>query len=147
MSNYSEEQLALSKLRLENAESDYASAQIEFEHEHYKAANNRAYYCIFHAIRAVLALESVDYKSHSQLLGHFNKHYIHAGKFDVSHSKIISKANSLRTNSDYNDFFIATKDESAEAVSGAKVFLIAITAYLAEELSPITDESISVQDI
>jgi uncharacterized protein (UPF0332 family) len=137
---YSEEQLSLSKLRLENAESDCASAQIEFEHGHYKAANNRAYYCIFHAIRAILALECVDYKSHSQLLGHFNKYYIHTGKFDMSHSRIISKTNSLRANSDYNDFFIATKEESAEAISGAKEFLAAVTNYLAKELNPIADE-------
>jgi uncharacterized protein (UPF0332 family) len=127
---YKEEQFALSKLRLENAESDFSSAQIELEYEHYKAANNRAYYCIFHAIRAVLAFENTDFKSHAQLLGYFNKNYIHTGKFDITYSKIISKANSLRTSSDYNDFFRATREESEEVVESAHEFLVAVTQYL-----------------
>jgi uncharacterized protein (UPF0332 family) len=137
MPEYKEAQIALSTLRLENAKEDCESAALEYSRAHYKATNNRAYYSIFHAIRAVLALESVDFKSHGQLLGYFNKNYIHTGKFDVSLSKIISKANGLRTNSDYNDFFIATAEESSEAVEGAKIFLEAVTAYLANELNPV----------
>ena len=130
MRDYSAEQISLAKLRLGNAKEDCESAVLEFEQGHYKAANNRAYYCIFHAIRAVFSLENVDFKSHAQLIGYFNKNYIHTGKLDVSLSKIISEANGLRTNSDHNDFFVATAEESGEIVKGAKVFLKAITDFL-----------------
>ncbi|MDR1272477.1 MAG: HEPN domain-containing protein [Clostridiales Family XIII bacterium] len=135
MPEYKEEQSILAMLRIENAKEDCESAALEFGQAHYKAANNRAYYSIFHAIRAVLALESKDFKSHGQLLGYFNKNYIHKGKFDISLSKIISNANGLRTDSDYNDFFIATAEESENALEGARTFLDAVTVYLANELN------------
>ena len=130
MPEYTKEQTVLASLRLENAKNDYQAAQLAYDQGYFKAANNRAYYCIFHAIRAVLALESVDFKSHSQIIGYFNKNYIHTGLIDTELSKIINLANGLRTDSDYNDFFIATKEESSEVLLGAKRFIEAITAYL-----------------
>jgi uncharacterized protein (UPF0332 family) len=135
MFEYTKEQRSLTTLRLENAKEDLESAILEFGQSHYKAANNRVYYCIFHAIRAVLALESVDFKSHSKLLGYFNKNYIHTGKFDISLSKTISRASGLRTNSDYDDFFIATAEETEVIIHGAEAFLTAITTYLVKELN------------
>jgi uncharacterized protein (UPF0332 family) len=133
--HYKEEQIILAMLRLENAKEDCESAALEFGQAHYKATNNRAYYSIFHAIRAVLAIEGKDFKSHGQLLGYFNKNYIHTGKFDMALSKIISSANGLRTVSDYNDFFIATAEESANALEGARTFLDAAKVYLTNELN------------
>ncbi len=38
----------------------------------YKAANNRAYYSIFHSIRAILALEPIDFKRHKDVKLHKN---------------------------------------------------------------------------
>ena len=46
-----------SKHRLEQAKEDLFDAELCYKNHRYKAANNRAYYAIFHAIRAVLALE------------------------------------------------------------------------------------------
>jgi len=36
--------------------------------ESYRSAANRAYYAIFHAMRAVLALDGVDMKHHSGII-------------------------------------------------------------------------------
>ena len=47
----------LSKYRIEAAYEDYHAAVDLLKMGHYKVANNRAYYAIFHAMRAVLALE------------------------------------------------------------------------------------------
>ncbi|MCI8916070.1 MAG: HEPN domain-containing protein [Oscillospiraceae bacterium] len=37
----------------------------------YASANNRAYYAIFHAMGAVLALDEEDYKKHSAVIARF----------------------------------------------------------------------------
>ena len=49
--------------RIKNAESDLNAAGILFDAGEYKAANNRAYYAVFHAINAVHALDGKDRKS------------------------------------------------------------------------------------
>ena len=59
--------------------------------ESYRSAANRAYYAIFHAMRAVLALDGVDMKHHSGIISEFRKRYIKTGVFDASLSGLISK--------------------------------------------------------
>jgi len=46
------------------------------ENEDYASANNRAYYSIFHAMRAVLALEQKDFKKHSAVIAQFTQSYL-----------------------------------------------------------------------
>ena len=58
----------LAKHRIMNSNEDYLSAIDLVKGGHYKVANNRAYYSIFHAITAVLALEGIDFKKHSAVI-------------------------------------------------------------------------------
>lgn len=130
----SEQQVILSKLRLQSANEDHTTAKSLLHDGHYKAANNRAYYAMFHAIRAVLALESKDFKRHAQVMGYFNKEYIHAGHFEPHFFEIIKTASKSRTNSDYEDYYIATKEEANGNVSNAKLFLEAVESYIARRM-------------
>ena len=50
----------LSRYRFQKAEEMLASAKRDMEARDYASANNRAYYAIFHAMRAVLALDGED---------------------------------------------------------------------------------------
>ena len=50
--------------RLNVAREDLDTANLTFEAGQYRAANNRAYYSIFHTICAVLAKEGVAFKRH-----------------------------------------------------------------------------------
>lgn len=58
------------RYRLNVAREDLDAANLTFEAGQYRAANNRAYYSIFHTICAVLAKEGVAFKRHkyTQLL-------------------------------------------------------------------------------
>ena len=51
----------LSAYRFERAKKELISAKLEKENNNYYAANNRAYYAIFHAVRSILALDNVDF--------------------------------------------------------------------------------------
>ena len=59
------DQVDLSRYRLDKASEMLATARRDMNAEDYASANNRAYYCIFHAMRAVLALDGEDYQKHS----------------------------------------------------------------------------------
>ena len=66
MDNENRESLAL--YRLEKAKETLKSSIILLDEVgDYTSANNRAYYAIFYAIRAVLALEEIDFKRHKDL--------------------------------------------------------------------------------
>lgn len=56
------------RYRLERAREDLDAAQLLFSHERYRIANNRAYYSIFHALRAVLAFDQFDSSKHSGVI-------------------------------------------------------------------------------
>lgn len=62
--------VSLSNYRLEKAQQCCDSAKILYEAGDYKGAANRNYYCVFHAIRSVLALEGVDFKKHTAVLAY-----------------------------------------------------------------------------
>ena len=52
---HSEKAISLSKYRLEQALENLNSARKNLEIDELKTANNRAYYCVFHAMRDVIA--------------------------------------------------------------------------------------------
>ena len=85
---------------------------------------------MFHAMRAILALDNKDFKKHSAVISYFTQNYINTGAFNKDHSKIISKASRIRNASDYDDFYIANKAETKEQVESAKVFYDAVESYL-----------------
>lgn len=71
----------LAMARLERAKEELASAQFNYENKQYFVANNRAYYAIYRAMCACLALEFKAFKKHGQTIGAFNKDFIHVGIF------------------------------------------------------------------
>lgn len=95
----------LARYRLETAKQCIISAKALINISDYKGAANRSYYAIFHCMRSVLALVSIDFSKHSAVGAYFRKAYIKTGIFDVSMSDIISEAFDVRSDSDYNDYF------------------------------------------
>ena len=113
----------LSKYRLEKAKEDYRAAEELFKIELYKQSINRSYYAIFHAVRALLALEEVDFNKHAGVIGYFHQHYVKSGIFAKEFATILTNASMKRNQSDYNDFFTATPIETEEQLNSAKLFI------------------------
>ena len=125
-----EQKIEISKARFDHAKECLQDAKLLLASESYRSAAKRAYYAIFHAMRAVLALDGVDMKHHSGIISEFRKRYIKTDAFDTSLSGIISELSSVREGSDYNDFFIVSKAETIQQVQAAEEFLTEIQAYL-----------------
>lgn len=120
--------------RLERAKEEYETAIILYDTGRYRAANNRAYYSIFHAMRAVLAFDGYDSKKHSGIIAVFRKDYIKTGIFDIGLSNIIGTASEIRNASDYEDMFIADKQDTLLQIQNAKIFLDEISCYVKKRL-------------
>lgn len=108
-------------------------AKLMFEHGRYKNALNRAYYAIFHAIRAVNAMDQFDSSKHSGVISHFNQFYVKTEIFPKEASKIITLAAENRERADYLDFFVASKEDAQNQIERAERFLDWIEAYLQQE--------------
>jgi len=125
-----ENRKALSRFRLEQAIECLKVAEILADTNHYKDAANRSYYCIFHSMRAILALDGFDSKKHSGVISAFRRGYIKTGKFLPHFSDVIRDAFNIRTDSDYEDFYFVTKPEVIEQLESAKIFLEAVEKYI-----------------
>ncbi len=120
----------LAKYRLTAAWERCHAAEKLLEDSCYKDAVNRAYYAIFLAMRAVLALEGVDFKRHSGVIAYFRQNYIKTGIFDVEYSDMIGDAFLIRTQSDYEDFYVIEKEEAAEQCRNAALFCETVKKYI-----------------
>lgn len=125
-----DEQKSLSNARFEHAVDCLAAAKSLIDAESYKSAANRSYYAIFHAMRSVLAFDDIDMKHHSGIISEFRRLYIKTNIFDTRLSYIISVLFIIRTDSDYDDFFVISKDEVSEQIQNAEYFLNEINQYL-----------------
>ena len=123
------------RYRLEKAKEEYEAAVVLYDTGHYRAANNRAYYSIFHAMRAVLAFDGYDSKKHSGIISEFRRTYIKSGAFSEALSDIIGSASEIRNASDYDDMFIASKSETKVQIDNAEKFLLAVTEYVGKRMN------------
>lgn len=115
--------------RLQTARSDLKSARILFAAEEYKGANNRAYYAIFHSVNAVHALSGKGYKRHKDAIANFNKEYVKTEIFPRTIGRKIGEAEEIRHASDYDDFYIASREESERQIAVAEEFIQLVEEY------------------
>ena len=100
--------------------------------ECYKDANNRSYYAAFYAMKAVYALKGEDFKKHKVLMANFNKEFVATEIFPRTLGKRISAMAIVREQSDYNDFYVASKEECKIQVDTAKEIIYYVMKYLNE---------------
>ena len=128
-----EDKRALSNLRYDHAEECLRSAEALLMTGDVKGAANRAYYAVFHAMRAVLALDGIDRKHHSAIIAEFRSRYVKTGTFNKTWSNLIQILSDYRNASDYNDFFIISRDEVSAQIDETKGFLHAVRSFLDDQ--------------
>ena len=124
----------LVRYRIETAQSDLLSANILLKEGAYRGANNRAYYAVYHAISAVHALDGKSYKRHKDTLANFNKDYIKTEVFPKTFGRRIARVEEIRHASDYDDFYIATKEKAEEQILTAKELIEQIETFCLNRL-------------
>lgn len=126
----SEEVLDLSKLRLNIAKERISFAKEIFKIGDYKTVANRSYYAVFSAMRAVLALDNIDSKKHSGVIAEFRKNYLKTEILPKELSLTIDELVEVRQGSDYDDFYIISKNEVEQQLLNAEIFVNEIEKYL-----------------
>ncbi len=120
----------LSKHRLEQAKEDLTAAKLLYDSSLFKSANNRAYYSIFHSIKAVLALEPIDFKRHKDVQAYFNKNYVSTEIFPRYMGRKIAQASTIREDSDYDDEFVVNAEKTLEQIETAGQLIELVETYI-----------------
>ena len=120
----------LVKHRLEQAKEDLKASKALYDLKLYKSSNNRAYYSIFHSIKAILALEPIDFKKHKDVVGYFNKNYVHTEIFPRNMGRKITRASKIREDSDYDDEFVVKPEDTLEQIQTAEELIKLTEEYI-----------------
>ena len=119
--------------RLMIAEEDLNSAQVLMDCTQYRGANNRAYYSIYHTIDAILSINGIAFKRHKDTLAYFNKNYIATEIFPRTLGRQIVQAEEIRHASDYDPFYIASKEGTQKQINTAKTLLTYAKEYISQQ--------------
>ena len=116
--------------RMAQAKDSLQVAEWTFAKELYKDSINRSYYAAFYAIKAVLAMEEVDFRRHKDVMGYFNKTYVATEKISKDLGRKIGKLQQVREKSDYDDFYLASKEIAKRQVDTAKQVIEEVEMFL-----------------
>ena len=119
--------------RIWNAVETLGVAALCLESRHYKDSINRSYYAAFYAIKAVLALEEIDFKRHKDAVAYFNKTYVATEIFSREMGKKLGRLKQERESSDYDDFYVASLTDATDQYNSAKLIIDEIEKYLADK--------------
>ena len=120
----------LSRYRIQEAKNSLKVAEHCLKEDLYKDSINRSYYAAFYAIKAVLALGTIDFKRHKDVVSYFNKEYVATNVFPRELGKRLGMLKQLREKSDYDDFYIASRDQAEGQYHTAKYTIGKVEEYL-----------------
>ncbi len=127
-------QRELSKYRLQQSKESLKAAKSCLESGFYRDSINRSYYSAFYAIKAVLAFGTVDFKRHKDVVAYFNKEYVATNIFSREVGRRLGTLKQLREKSDYDDFYVASKEKAEEQLETAEMILQSVTKYSEKQI-------------
>lgn len=130
MSIDNEDRDNLIKYRLEQAEETISDVKLLIDNSRFRSAINRIYYGIFYSLLALGLANKFETSKHVQLIGWFNKNFVHQGKIDSKYGKILNKAFNRRTKGDYDTYVEFDKDTVMEMFKDMKEFILEIKSQL-----------------
>ena len=126
----SEKKVDLCIYRMRSAIETLGVSALCLESQHYKDSINRSYYAAFYAVKAVLALEEVDFKRHKDAVAYFNQTYVATDIFPREIGKKLGRLKQERETSDYDDFYIASAADATEQYAAAEFIITEVKKYL-----------------
>ena len=118
------------KLEIEKAKNALDEAKLLYRSEKLYGAANRSYYVAFHAMSALLIHDGYSMKKHGSVISKFRELYIKTGIFDQAMSEQISELFKLRTDCDYDSFYVVAKSDVEEQIKNAEIIINAIEKRL-----------------
>ena len=114
---------SLVNYRLKEAHEAIEEAVLLLESGKSRGALSRAYYAMFYATLALLAIKELGASKHSGVIRLFHEHYVQDGTFDKETARSLSVAFDLRNKSDYRELTPPSNEEAQDTLEAAKKFV------------------------
>ena len=99
-------------------------------HHDPRNAVSRAYYAMFHAANAALAIKGLHPKTHNGTQALFNKHLVGPGAVDKQRGRDLAKGQERRTNADYDVVRDISEQQADEQCARGAAFLTEMRTHL-----------------
>lgn len=119
-------------MRLQQAEECISDAEYCITNNRLTMATNRVYYGMFYAMLALGVLKQFETSKHIQLIGWFNKNFIHSGLLPSHFGRMVKKAFEARTGSDYEINEVPNKATLEIMFADMKTFISTIKVWIEE---------------
>jgi uncharacterized protein (UPF0332 family) len=93
-------------------------------------ASSRAYYAAFHAVSAALLSRGETYARHGQVLGAFNRAFVHTGLLPKEFTALLTRLFENRQSGDYAVLPGVTETEARQDIVDAQRIVAAIRRFL-----------------
>ncbi len=107
----------------EKAKQALSDAELLLENGSVEAAINRGYYAVFQAARAALLTKDERPKTHAGGIQRFGYHFVRTEQVSEETSDILTTAQSMRGQADYEAFSNLTEEDAANLADDARRFI------------------------
>ena len=126
-----EHEETLTRYRVQEAEESLSEGRLLLEGGgSLRSVCNRAYYCMFYAVLALLESKGVGTSKHSGAIAMFNREFVHTGVLGKRFSKALQRAFALRQEQDYRVVADPPQEMVVELLDDAASFVDAVRATL-----------------
>ena len=123
---------ALVKYRIEQAYESLEAARTLLDKNLIRPSVNRAYYAMFYAVLALLALKKKETSKHSGAIALFDRDFVKKGIFKKNFSRWLHDAFDLRQRSDYAAELIASSEDAELTLKNAETFVTEVKEVLSK---------------
>ena len=111
---------------------DSAAGELELADEELRAAEHllnaglsrialaRAYFAVFHAVRARLYSEGLEPRTHAGVQHLWNVHVVRAGLYEAATSRLLVRLQKFRQEADYTQAFVVDEAGAREEIEAAR---------------------------
>lgn len=131
----------LVKNSIEKSEQALKNAESNISNDSLLNAQNRAYYSVFYIVLALAYMDEFTTGKHHQLMGWFNKKYIHENKiFDKELNRIYQRLFANRQKFDYDVLEFPEKEQTTKDFEDAKFFVGEVKKFILSNMKNLSNE-------
>lgn len=121
----------LVRYRLEQADESIAAASLLFQQGLLRRSVNSAYYAMFYAVMALLAIKKKETSKHGGAIGLFDREFIKTNIFSKDFSRWLHRAFDLRQRCDYEAQFNISSEDTRTTLEAAEKFVDEVKSVIA----------------
>lgn len=113
------------------AEDELVAAARLVDAGHARIGLARAYFAVFHAVRARLYADNLEPRTHAGVHHLWNTHLVRTGRYGPATSRLLARLQKFREEADYSRAFVVDEEGARDELAAAEALVVEIRSELA----------------